>query len=703
LQTEIKSEIEYIIEQWQANFACMNEQKMVIYGIGKNTKTILDCFAAENIVGLMDEARTGENIYDKPILSAEQVVEAGVTTIVIVARASNVRIIYRRIADICSANQIAVYDITGNLACQENANEKSFQQYEAISKQCLQAKIDCADVVSFDVFDTLLMRRVLYPRDIFVLLEKEFGKEFSKMRINVEMELYREGKNPTLYEIYARIPGSSPASEIALEAEYLIQRKSMVSMFQYARSAGKEVYLVSDMYLPNDLIYQFFYGLGIDIEKKNILVSCDYGVSKSTGLFDVLREKVGTKRILHIGDSLEADIESAKKYNIEDTFHIKNALEMLEDGYASDILRYDTTLPNRMMIGSFVSEQLNDPFLFNQTKGKFLLNGAYEMGYSLIAPLVYCFFGWLVSKAQELQLDCVLLSARDGFILSKIHDMCKISAEDLPPMLYFYSSRAASVLASLMDDDDILHAARLAYAGKTEDMLRNRFHLTEEELRSPAEGGGLSGTENVLRYREAILRHADAARRQYEAYIQTLNIPAGAKVGFFDFVSSGTCQKALANFVNFDLVGLFFAALNVEMEYKPDTKIESMFGISNVFESEASRRFSLVDNYIFLENIITSCESTLRGFDDEGMPLFVSERRTEKQLRALQEIHKSILDYVQESGITLDVVKEIDARVPDFFLKLTKKQYSNINTDYFDIEQLTDEFANRIFTLSDMI
>jgi predicted HAD superfamily hydrolase len=628
------------------------------------------------------------------VISAEEASARGARVIVIIARASNVRVIFRRIADFCAANAIDVFDITGGRVRAETAATKSFEKYEAITEQCLKAKIDAADVVSFDVFDTLVMRRVLYPSDIFELMGRRVGHGFGKKRIDAEAGMYREGRHPGIYDIYERIPDVSPNAEIALESEYLIRRETMVAMLEYAYETKKEVFLASDMYLPRGEIQGLLRDLGIHVEAGNILVSCDCGASKSSGLFDVLRAKAGAKRILHIGDNFEADTERAKRYGIDDTFHIESALSMLEDSHASKILKYDGTLPNRMIIGEFIGKQLNDPFLFGKTQGKFLLNGAYETAYSLIAPLIYCFFGWLVKKAAELRLECVLLSARDGFIVRNMYDLFTSRGADLPPMLYFYTSRSAAVLAGIKDDGDILHTARLAYAGKTENMLRSRFRLSDGEIKPRRD---LDDESYVLLHRDAIMRHAAAAREQYSKYIAKFDITPGANVGFFDFVSMGTCQKALGNFVNFALTGLYFAAMNCDAEYKPDTVIEAMFGGLNVFDKPNC----LLENYIFLEHIMTSFEPTLQGFDDSGKPIFIEERRTAGQLRTLREIHGAVLDYAKNTKIALDDICGVDAALPDFLLSLLKPQYSQTETGCFDNAELADEFCNRTYAISD--
>ena len=702
----LTKEQEYVIDSWSKHFSAMQGSKLAIYGTGQNTKAILDNFTSDNIVGLMGEVRTGEteSIYGKRIITIDEAVALGVDTIIIVARASNVRIIYRRISDVCAANSINIYDISGKTVRIE-IFEKSFEKYTKISEEILKDKIDKADVVSFDVFDTLIMRRVLYPRDIFELTGRQLGDDsFNKRRIKAEIDLYQEGKNPNINEIYERIGGGiTPDIEIQIESQYLMKREAMAAILQYARKLGKTVYLVSDMYLPKHIIKDLLEGLEIQIETDNILVSCDYCVSKPNGLFDVLRSMVGAKKILHIGDNFDADIESARRYGIDDTFHIESSLVMLEDSYASEILNCESSLTNHMLIGEFVCKQLNNPFLFSKTGGKISIDNNYEMAYSLIAPFVYCLFGWLIKQARELQLDRILLQARDGYIFKKIYDFLQAQGIDLPVMEYFYTSRTAAVLAGIINEEDILHATRLFYNGKIEDMLKLRFGLSGKEIFLRNDYYDMDDENYILLHRDAIMRHAEAARKKYKAYIEKLCIPCGTNVGFFDFMSRGTCQKALSNFVDFSLIGLYFAFIQDEVEYKSNVRIIPMLEPQKKFINIFERTQMVLDNYPFLESIITSNEPMLSDFDAYGNPIFMKERRTTQQLQNLQEIHTAILDYIKNSKVELNDIYEADLMVPNFLLKLIQEKYSQIGADYFKNGEYFGEFINNTRKLQDFI
>ncbi|RKP47245.1 hypothetical protein D7Z26_23340 [Cohnella endophytica] len=701
-------EKQYVIETFRTHFGSFKDKRIVIYGIGPNTQIIVESFTELNIIGLMDEARAGEFLLGKPILTPEEVVERRADLIVIVARSNNVRIIYRRISTLCSQHAIRVYDLLGSLLQTNHNSTKTFDSYRDVSEAGLKAKIERADVVSFDVFDTLVMRRTLYPQDIFYVMEEKIIRSttepyaFAKSRIIAERELCAEDRNPKLNEIYDRLQqklGLSEAMkrdwlelEIKTESEYLIRRENMCGVYQFALSLGKEVYFVSDMYLPEATLRTLLKGLGIYVKPGHLLVSCEYGVSKGNGLFEILHAKVNSNKIIHIGDNYEADERAARLHKIAETFHLQSALKMLEDSYASELLEHTNKLIDRLVIGEFIARELNDPFLFNETEGKFRIARNYDMAFSYFAPLVYCFLRWMLRTANEMQLNHILYSARDGYLLEEISRLLRGRIPHFPTTHYFYTSRATAVLAGLQNDEDIKFASGLAYSGSTRDMLKDRFCLTEGDIQ---ERGEESDMDYLLRHREAILEQGRQARKKYKRYLDKLPVKPGERVGFFDFVSSGTCQKALSNFVDFELIGLYFSHVRSGSGYKSQIPIKAMYTVHNVYE----KQWKFMDNYFLMENVLTSSEATLSAFDEDGQPIFSSEHRTKRQLHHLQVMHQAIKDYMGQANWDFTLEQEIDLAIPDLIFQLLKGQYSHMQSDYFDSEKLVDEFSNRTFEL----
>ena len=125
----------------------------------------------------------------------------------------------------------------------------------------LQAAINKAKVVSFDIFDTLIVRVYKKPVDLFRHLEEsEMAPGFAKARVEGEAKARRKAlenskrKEVSLSEIY-RAMGSKYApfkeKEIALEKLACKQNPEMKAVFDECLAKGKRVIIASDMYLPH--------------------------------------------------------------------------------------------------------------------------------------------------------------------------------------------------------------------------------------------------------------------------------------------------------------------------------------------------------------------------------------------------------------------------------------------------------------------
>ena len=165
-------ESEYIYQEFEAHFSNRKKEPLVLYGIGKNTGELLEKIQDYQIAGLMDGKRKEGNIWNKPILDYKDVLALNVKTIVIIARPAVIGVIYHRISDFCSQNSITVYDVRGKDLSEIYVNQEQEIPYFKQSFEDLKKAIEKHTVISFDVFDTLMMRKILYPEDIFTVVEK---------------------------------------------------------------------------------------------------------------------------------------------------------------------------------------------------------------------------------------------------------------------------------------------------------------------------------------------------------------------------------------------------------------------------------------------------------------------------------------------------------------------------------------------------
>ncbi len=71
--------------------------------------------------------------------------------------------------------------------------------------------------------------------------------------------------------------------EMKIEQKQLVPRKEIISALKLALKEGKEVYIVSDMYLPQEFYIKVLEQHGISLSPDNIWVSHILDASKSDG------------------------------------------------------------------------------------------------------------------------------------------------------------------------------------------------------------------------------------------------------------------------------------------------------------------------------------------------------------------------------------------------------------------------------------
>lgn len=703
-------EEETIYRIFESGFNDKKNKRIAIYGIGENTRIILQCAKEYNIVGLLDGVKKDGLVYGFPVIDIQQLKKENVDIVIIIARSSNIGIIMARIKGICEKEDISIYDIQGRdlLAKSSEALGKSY--YQPDEKELID-HIEEVDVVSFDIFDTLLMRKTLYPTDVFeVMIEKEamLPKDFANNRILCERELLANQCNPTIYDVYdklQKIYGWSDKEkkvflklEVHTDCRCIVRRECIYSYYKKCIKEGKKVYLLSDMYYTHEILCYILEQFDICGYEK-IYVSCEYNTSKSKHLFDIYISDNQVENGLHIGDDLEADIDSAKKRNLK-TFHIYSARQLLEQSNYAGVLNYTDSLSERVLIGCFIARLFNNPFDFKQGKG--IIRNAEDYGYAFVAPLVFKFCSWLLEKCEKDDIKSILFSSRDGYLFYKSFASIRNSIKEdvLPESIYFYASRMAYTIISLYTEDDIKFVYDLAYDGTIEDMLYERFKIPIKQIEKYDEEKWEDRWQYVKSYIPQILENSKKYRKNFYRYLETLGININEQTAFFDFVSSGTCHRCLQTTIRKKIPGYYFSYI-----YSKNTS--GLLDIKELFHTEfgcISDTF-LCNNYLFLENIFSAPEATLKEFNEDGQPIFFEEDRTEKNIQELEIIHNSVLRYIEEvleimGGNISNNIKS--ALVDEMFSGIVKEK------TYYAVEfesnvMLKDEFCKRDILVKEIL
>lgn len=393
-------------------------KNIVLYGTGIHAQAIVSDMQGYNIIGLLDAEKTGETIWGLPVLSLEETLARKADFIVLAARPAVYGIIYTRIQAFTEKYNIPVYDVSGNLIKTQLKNRIKDNQYFEISENDLLTSIQDCQVVSFDIFDTLLMRKVLYPRDIFLIMDRILEDKhtfcFSSERMMAERELSVKG-SPSIRDIYSSLARKWRLSqhkieyllklELELEKKTLVPRNKMVDIYEKCLKMGKRIYLVSDMYLPSDMLAELLEIHNIKSYEK-IIVSCEYGCEKRNGLFGMLKKELGNKRCIHIGDNIEADIKPARQYGL-DSFHVMSGRELLEISEQEKLLIYTDRLEHRIVLGLYIAKAFNNPFILYHSKGKLHVGTELQPGYLFFGPIILAFINWLTNQGQVTAKDCM--------------------------------------------------------------------------------------------------------------------------------------------------------------------------------------------------------------------------------------------------------------------------------------------------------
>ena len=311
--------------------------------------------------------------------------------------------------------------------------------------------IERAQVVSFDFFDTLFIRAVEHPEDVFQILSHQHGIDrFRDLRLAAQAEAFRkmnlEGRKEILLtEIYASFSWPGVDFHDLAQAEYDLELKLLepnprhLSHLHQAHRIRKPVVITSDMYLQEQFFRDVLKPYGLD--EVPLFISSDRNATKrdSGELFDLLVAQLGNRpeEILHIGDSELGDWTRANDKGLL-SFHYNT-------GPASQKTAFKAIS---------ISHSLSHGLL--QTRGKPIAENSYAgLGYLYGGPATVGFCNWIAAKAQEDRLDKVLFLSRDGYSLGKFAQSREQNSLGpyLPDSCYFLGSRIAYTLAAITDEN----------------------------------------------------------------------------------------------------------------------------------------------------------------------------------------------------------------------------------------------------------
>ena len=680
----------------------LSEKKIIIYGISTETERVLSEWNGKyNVVGLLDGFMTEGEQFGYRILDINEVVRMDNIAIIVVARPGSCKVITKRIGALCREHNVPLFDIRGNDLLEEKKVVYDFKAVSGYTKQELLQAIDESEAVSFDLFDTLLVRNVSSLDDLLSIIDIRLRDkninitDFGNIRTRAEKKL-SIGRAPRLDKIYGEVlnstnelnadAGELSIIEYAVDLDTIEARREMVTLVNEIIEMGKPVYITSDCYYSKTQLQEILRIIGVN-KVTDIIVSCEYDTSKTGNLFEKLIAIAGTKNIIHIGDDIVADEESAKRHGIK-AFRIYSAIELLELIGGLNLLYNDQSLSDRIRIGMFTANLFNSPFQFEDDCKYINVNSSFDIGYLFVAPMVMDFTRWFEEKTIELGIENRWLCARDGFLLKRLYEVMypDVRAE------YFYTSRISAIRAGMNSHEDIEYVDSMKFTGEVEDNLRTRFGIdiaciSDDDIDEDELG--------LLKYVKPIIQNSIVKRENNKKYINSLNVRDG-DISLFDFVAKGTSQLYIQKLVNNHIKGLYF--MQLEPQFMKDMNLD----IIPFYKEEEREKSAIFENYYILETLLTSPEASVDEFDDNGTPVFAIETRSERDIDCVMKAQNGIVEYTKKflqlcPTSAININKKLDEQ----FLMLLR----HVAINDIDFLRLTveDPFFNRMTDITDVL
>lgn len=444
------------------------------------------------------------------------------------------------------------------------------------------------DLISFDVFDTLLARQVAPPDQTKVPAARELVRLLAEVGIErtlKEVLAARDAAEKQLRSAAARA-GQDPECQIrelcaawvarffqGAEAETWAERlhqvemrgelsvtrpvPGMVEAVRKARTLGKPVIFVSDMYLGKEDVQRLLDSQGYAGLFDAGYVSSEAGLAKSTGrLFEKIAQEqnVSLRRWLHVGDHLVSDWLRPRRMGIR-------ACRFLEPSNQRRTRRL-----KRLRRLAHVSPTWHGAAWFELCRAgcsrAATSDMRYALGFGVLGPVFVNFVHQLLERVVASDVRLVMFPAREGFVLQRLFEMLRqeVMPERTVRSEYVFLNRKTTYLASIHELGRREIEMGLASRQPTLRTMLTRFSLAAEAFEPLSRACELPLDEPIAepntherlqrfvehpQVRERIESHAAAHRALLRDYLDQLGFWEAERVAIVDVGWHGTTQDAL--------------------------------------------------------------------------------------------------------------------------------------------------------------
>lgn len=547
-----------------------------------------------------------------------------------------------------------------------------------------------AKVVSFDVFDTALVRKCAAPRDVFLFLADHAPfdtcgtpQHIANLRHDAEMLARRKAHTSigsgeaTLTEIHSELAtllgmdkaliAQMVAVEQLIEMQLCLAHPFLQMIYRRAHAMGKAVWFVSDTYHDAAFLRRLLNIAGYNNSSDRVVSSCEQRCSKGSGkLLPKLIHESGLKRseFVHVGDNMQSDFVLPSRAEINAVWHpLAGAPEAASPSHT----RERALTAGLASWGARTFEPAR-PFWW-------------RFGFSVAGPLLVGFAWWLHEKMKEDGATHAFFLLRDGDVLKRIYDVMTEGVPGAIPSSLLESSRRAYMLPALGPAAPSL-TTQLFVSENVRPVgeFLTRLRIRIDDLSAAFTQSGFSGPDEVVGVNEStrlsnlfshpkvverISKRSAEERDLLMAYLRQERVVGhGKRVALIDIGWNATIQKSLDHAartarVKADVVGYY---LGTFAQSRVDA-VSPMRGYLCELGQPAERTRPLIEFRQLVEFICTSARGSLLHFARKGnaiVPVVAEPDHNVEQMAAIRELHEGAMDYarlVREEGASFRVNK----------------------------------------------
>lgn len=596
--------------------------------------------------------------------------------------------------------------------------ESEYSKAERVGIEAICSRLSVYDIISFDMFDTLILRNVEKPADIFTIMAHEVGfNDYNKIRKRAEQKaraekLSHEGtREIVLEDVYDILKREYNVStkwmyrEIELEEEFCVANPYMKAVYDKLVSQGKTIYIITDMYLPRNVIERILRDNGYD-SYSELFLSNELKLRKGDGTLQrhVAEKYVCGRKIIHIGDNYEADIKQSEKFGFDTMFY--PSVRSYAEKYRED------NLDN--LAGSFYRAVVNN----NLHNGLWNQSVYFEHGFKVGGALVYGYCDFIDKKAADKKSDLLLFCARDCDVIHNVYAryynkvtnkyiaISRLAILNVTSERYLYDYvdrfvvRIANNSNGKMTYGDVLRKAELDYIiPYMDDMILSEYEMPRKETIEVFK-------DFIMSQQIRIVEHN---KEQQLAAIKYFRDIIGDKKNILivDIGWSGSCISILKYFIEMHFSdvtvnGVLMCANDTEMlKSSMQSQYIASYVMSPTDNCDLANKQAARSNYnnMLLEYLFTSEVDSLKAYnkDNNGNVSFEYVDSKRGNIEQVSQMHAGILYFADifnklygKYKDYIDINAYVAAAAYFNLLSLEKYNYQIFKDYPYDANPLTD-------------